>query len=69
MLCVDYKHLNKMTVKNKYPMPRIDELFDQVRGVKIFSKINLRCGYHQLMIKDKDIHKKILEPDMDIMSL
>ena len=58
-----------MTVKNKYPMPRIDDVFDQVRGAKIYSKINLRYGYHQVRIKDKDIYKKNLEPDMDIMSL
>ena len=47
-----------MIVKNKYPMPRIDDMFDQVRGAKIYSKINLRYGYHQVRIKDKDIHKK-----------
>ena len=45
-LCVDYKQLNKMTVKNKYPLPRIDDLFDQLKGVGVFSKIHLRYGYH-----------------------
>ena len=56
-LCVDYRQLNKMTVKNKYPLPKIDDLFDQVKGASIFSKIYLRFGYHQLRIKDADVHK------------
>ena len=50
-LCVDYKQLNKMTVKNSYVLPRIDDLFDQLKGASVFSKINLRSGYHQLRIK------------------
>ena len=56
-LCVDYRQLNKLTVKNKYPLPRIDDLFDQLNGASIFSKIDLRSGYHQLKIKDADVHK------------
>ena len=56
-LCIDYRQLNKVTVKNKYPLPRIDDLFDQMRGSKVFSKIDLRSGYHQARIKDEDIHK------------
>ena len=56
-LCIDYRQLNKVTVKNKYPLPRIDDLFDQMRGAKVFSKIELRSGYHQVRIKDEDIHK------------
>ena len=49
--------MNKVTVKNKYPLSRIDDLFDQMRGAKVFSKIDLRSGYHQVRIKDEDIHK------------
>ena len=55
-LCIDYRQLNKVTVKNKYPLPRIHELFD-MRGVKVFSKIDLRSGYDQVRIKDEDNHK------------
>ena len=58
-LCVDYRQLNKMAVKNKYPLPRIDELFDQLKGENVFSKIDLRSGYHQLRIKDVDVHKTV----------
>ena len=53
-LCVDYRQLNKMTVKNKYPLPRIDHLFDQLKDASVFSKIDFRSGYHQLRIKDTD---------------
>ena len=56
-LCVDYRKLNKMTVKNKYLLPRIDDLFDQLKGASVFSKIDLRSRYHQLRIKDADLHK------------
>ena len=54
---IDYKQLNKVTVKNKYPFPRIDDLFDQMRGEKVFSKIDMRYGYHQVRIKDEYIHE------------
>ena len=57
-LCIDYIQLNKVTVKNKYPLARIDDLFDEMRGEKVFSKIDLRSGYPQVRIKDDDIHKK-----------
>ena len=56
-LCVDYRQLKKMTVKKKYPLPRIDDLFDQLKGASVFSKIDLRSGYHQLRIKDTYVNK------------
>ena len=56
-LCIDFRQLNKATVKNKCPLPRIDDLFDQLRGVKILSKIDLRSGYHQVRIKEEGISK------------
>ena len=55
-LCIDYRQLNKVTLKNKYPLPRIDDFFDQMRGAKVFSKIELRSSNHQVRIKDEDIH-------------
>jgi hypothetical protein len=57
-LCIDFRQLNKSTVKKKYPLPRIDVLFDQLRGEKIFSKIDLRSGYHHVRIKEEDINKR-----------
>ncbi|XP_074299739.1 uncharacterized protein LOC141630895 [Silene latifolia] len=56
-LCMDYRELNNVTIKNRYPLPRIDDLFDQLSGAGVFSKIDLRSGYHQLRIKNEDIPK------------
>ena len=56
-MCVDYRPLNAVTIKNKYPLPRIDILFDQLAKAKVFSKIDLRSGYHQIKIRPKDIPK------------
>ena len=56
-MCIDYRELNKLTIKNRYPLPRIDDLFDQLQGKTVFSKIDLRTGYHQLRIRDGDILK------------
>ncbi|CAA0810895.1 Uncharacterized mitochondrial protein AtMg00860, partial [Striga hermonthica] len=56
-MCIDYRDLNRLTVKNKYPLPKIEDLFDQLRGARVFSQIDLRSGYHQLKIKDSDVAK------------
>nr|GEU82486.1 putative reverse transcriptase domain-containing protein [Tanacetum cinerariifolium] len=56
-MCIDYRELNKLTVKNGYPLPRIDDLFDQLQGLCVYSKMNLRSGYHQLRVRKEDIPK------------
>ena len=56
-LCVDYLQLNKLTIKNKYPLPMIDDLMDQLRGAVVFSKIDLRSGYHKILVKLEDVQK------------
>ncbi|GJR14774.1 putative reverse transcriptase domain-containing protein [Tanacetum coccineum] len=56
-MCIDYRELNKLTVKNRYPLPRIDDLFDQLQGSSVYSKIDLRSGYHQLRVQEEDIPK------------
>ena len=54
-ICIDYHQLNKVTIKNKYPLPRIDDLYDQLQGASYFSKIDLRLGYHQLRVRGEDM--------------
>ncbi|GJX46758.1 hypothetical protein Tco_0271948, partial [Tanacetum coccineum] len=56
-ICIYYQELNKLTIKNRYPLPRIDDLFDQLQGSSVYSKIDLRSGYHQLGVRDEDIPK------------
>ena len=63
-LCVDYRALNKVTVKNSYPLPRIDDLFDRLAGAKYFSRIDLHSGYHQIRIAQGDEKKRLVGPIM-----
>ena len=56
-LCIDYRQLNRATIRNQYPLPRIDELFDQLQGSRVYSKIDLRSGYHQLKVRENDVSK------------
>ena len=56
-LCIDYRELNKVTIRNQYPLPSIYDLFDQLQGAKVFSKIDLRSGYHQLRVLNEDVPK------------
>ena len=67
-LCIDYRELNKMTMKNKYPLPRIDDLFDQLQGACVFSKIDLRSDYHQLRVRGEDVPKTAFRTRYGIMS-
>ena len=63
-MCIDYFQLNKVIIKNKYPLPRIEDLFDQLQGASCFSKIDLRSGYHQLRVRGEDIPKTAFCLDM-----
>ena len=56
-MCIDYRELNKVTIKNHYPLPRIDDLFNQLQGSSFYSKIDLRSGYHQLRVREEDVPK------------
>nr|GEW82673.1 putative reverse transcriptase domain-containing protein [Tanacetum cinerariifolium] len=60
-MCIDYRELNKLTVKNRYPLPWIDDLFDQLQGSSVYSKIDLRSGYHQLRVREQDVPKTIFK--------
>ena len=67
-MCVDYRSLNDVTVKNKYLLLRIEDLFDRMRDARVFSKIDLRSRYYQMKIRPSDIPKTISRPDMVYMS-
>jgi hypothetical protein len=68
-MCVDYRSLNEVTIKNKYPLSRIEDLFDQMKGASVFSKIDLRSGYHQLKIRTRISQRPHFAPGMDYMSI
>jgi hypothetical protein len=68
-MCMDYQPLNAVTIKNKYPLPRIDILFDQLSKAKVFSKIDLRSGYHHIKIRPQDIPKTAFPPNMVCTSI
>ena len=68
-MCIDYRQLNKVTIKNKYPTPPIDDLFNQLQGACVFSKIYLRSGNHQLKIRATDVPKTAFEIGMSITNL
>ena len=67
-LCINYRQLNRVTIKNQYPLPRIDYLFDQLRRVQVYSKIDFRTGYHQMRVRGVDIPKTVGR-GMGILSL
>ena len=68
-LCIDYRQLNRVMVKNRYPLPRIDDFFDQMRGARVYFKIDLRTGYHQLRVRETDIPKTAFRTRMGTFSL
>ena len=68
-LCINYKQLNRVIIKNRYPLPRIDDLFDQLRGARVYSKIDLCTGYHQLRVREADIPKTVFRTRYGHLSL
>ena len=58
-MCIDYRELNRVTIKNRYPLPWTEDLFDQLKGAKVFSKIDLQSGYHQVRVKELDVFKTV----------
>ncbi|GJY06554.1 putative reverse transcriptase domain-containing protein [Tanacetum coccineum] len=68
-MCIEYRELNKLKVKNRYPLPRIDDLFDQLQGSSVYSKIDLRSGYHQLILREEDIPKTAFRTRAPILAL
>ena len=67
-MCINYRKLSKVTIKSRYPLPRIDDLLDKLQGACVFSKIDLRSCYHKVMVKEKDIPKMPFRTHMDITS-
>ena len=67
-LYIDYRELNKVMIKNKYHLPQIDYLFDQLQGSRVFSKIDLRLGFHQLFVQPEDVSRMVLGRDTAIMN-
>ena len=67
-MCIDYRKLNKVTIKNKYPFPRVDDLFEKLQGSSLFSKIDLRSGYHHLKVRREDVPKTTFVLNMDLMN-
>jgi hypothetical protein len=68
-ICMDYRSLNEVTIKSKYPLPRIEDIFNQMKGASVLSKIDLRSGYHQLKIQESDIPNTAFIQDMNCMSI
>ncbi|MGQ3286101.1 reverse transcriptase family protein, partial [Bosea sp. (in: a-proteobacteria)] len=68
-MCVDYRQLNKLTIRDQCPLPRIDDLFDKLSGMTVFSSLDLQAGYHQIRIPDEDIPKLLLGRPWDTINI